>query len=304
MEKLKGVFPVPLTPFKDSDQSVDYAKLEEHIEFLLDSGVHGLVANGSTSEFPMLTQEEMSKVARTIINRVNGKIPVLFGASAPSTWQTLEYCRIGEQLGVDGLMMLPPYYYPLNDQEIYRHYELVASKNKLPIMIYNNPHISKIDIKPELVARLAEIDNVSYIKESSGLASRVHEIKALTGENIDVFIGSDNIFFDALVSGATGVVASCGNVIPAQMVEIYRLIKEEKDIDTARRCFDKISRFCSFVDGTPQFVQALKTALNIMNRNMGEPRYPLLPLSGESRDCLADIVQRINRTRPHRQSLL
>ncbi len=294
MGKFKGVFPVPLTPFKESDQSIDYSALSEHIDFLLDKGVHGLIANGSTCEFPMLATEEMRKVAGTIIDRVNGKIPVLFGASAPSTRETIEYCKIGEDLGAGGFLMLPPYYYPLNDDEIYKHYEIVASKVKLPIMIYNNPHTSKIDIQPELVKRLAEIDNIDYIKESSGLASRVHEVKALAGDSIDIFIGSDNIFFDALVSGATGAVASCGNVIPAQLVEIYRLIKEENDIDRARECFDKISQFCSFVDGTPQFVQVLKTALGIMGRNMGVPRYPLLPLSGESREELSKILDSLD----------
>jgi len=293
MEKFKGVFPVALTPFKAEDQSVDFARLEKHIDFLLESGIHGLCANGSTSEFPMLTDEEALKVAKTILHRVNGKIPVIVGASAPSTRKTLEFCKMAEDIGAAGLLMLPPYYFPLDDLEIYKHYEIVASKTKLPIMIYNNPHTSKLDLQPELVAKLAEMDRIQYIKESSGVAARIHEIRSLAGDKIDIFIGSDNIFFDALVSGATGVIASSGNVIPSQMVEIYRLIKEEKDIDKARERFDRISPLVSFIDGSPNFVQVLKTALEIMGKPMGVPRYPLLTLSGEKREKLGKILKSI-----------
>jgi len=294
MEKLKGVFPVALTPFKAGDQSVDFARLEKHIDFLLGSGIHGLCANGSTSEFPLLTDEEALKVAKTILHRVNGKIPVIVGASAPSTRKTLEFCKMAEDLGAAGLLMLPPYYFPLDNLEIYKHYEIVASKTKLPIMIYNNPHTSKLDLQPELVAKLAEMDRIQYIKESSGFAARIHEIRSLAGDKIDIFIGSDNIFFDALVSGATGVIASSGNVIPSQMVEIYRLIKEEKDIDKARERFDRISPLVSFIDGSPNFVQVLKTALEIMGKPMGVPRYPLLTLSGEKREKLVKILKSID----------
>jgi 4-hydroxy-tetrahydrodipicolinate synthase len=293
MEKFKGVFPVALTPFKAGDQSVDFARLEKHIDFLLESGIHGLCANGSTSEFPMLTDEEALKVAKTILHRVNGKVPVIVGASAPSTRKTLDFCKMAEDIGAAGLLMLPPYYFPLDNLEIYKHYEIVASKTRLPIMIYNNPHTSKLDLQPELVAKLAEMDRIQYIKESSGVAARIHEIRSLAGDKIDIFIGSDNIFFDALVSGATGVIASSGNVIPSQMVEIYRLIKEEKDIDKARERFDRISPLVSFIDGSPNFVQVLKTALEIMGKPMGVPRYPLLTLSGEKREKLGKILKSI-----------
>jgi 4-hydroxy-tetrahydrodipicolinate synthase len=241
----------------------------------------------------MLTDEEALKVAKTILHRVNGKVPVIVGASAPSTRKTLEFCKMAEDIGAAGLLMLPPYYFPLDNLEIYKHYEIVASKTRLPIMIYNNPHTSKLDLQPELVAKLAEMDRIQYIKESSGVAARIHEIRSLAGDKIDIFIGSDNIFFDALVSGATGVIASSGNVIPSQMVEIYRLIKEEKDIDKARERFDRISPLVSFIDGSPNFVQVLKTALEIMGKPMGVPRYPLLTLSGEKREKLGKILKSI-----------
>lgn len=179
MTKFRGIFPVPLTPFNQSDQAVDYERLKQHVEFILSSGAHGLVANGSTSEFALLSRAESIKVSKTIIEQNRGRVPVIFGAAAPSTWETIEVAKIGEDIGADGLMMLPPYYYPLSDDEILSHFDAVAQKTKLPIMLYNNPGTSKIDIKPQLVARLAEIDNIKYIKESTGLSARIHESRRL-----------------------------------------------------------------------------------------------------------------------------
>jgi len=293
MKKLTGVFPVVLTPFKGDDQTVDYSLLDKHVDFLLESGAHGLCANGSTSEFSLLSDQEAFDVAKRIIARADGKVPIIFGASAPSTRKTIEFAKMGENLGADALLMLPPYYFPLDDLEIYKHYEIVSQNTKLPIMIYNNPHTSKLDIKPELIAELAKIDNISYIKESSGLATRIHEIQSLAGDNIDIFIGADNIFFDALVSGATGVIASSGNIITKFMVEIYDLIIKEKNIEKAREKFQIISPLVSFVDGSPNFVQVLKTALEIMRRPVGPPRYPLLNLSGQKREVLVEILKNI-----------
>ena len=290
MTKFRGIFPVPLTPFNQSDQAVDYERLKQHVEFILSSGAHGLVANGSTSEFALLSRAESIKVSKTIIEQNRGRVPVIFGAAAPSTWETIEVAKIGEDIGADGLMMLPPYYYPLSDDEILSHFDAVAQKTKLPIMLYNNPGTSKIDIKPQLVARLAEIDNIKYIKESTGLSARIHEIKALAGGKVDIFVGSDVIFFDALVSGAVGAIASSGNVIPAQMVGVYNLVSQSK-FGEARARFEKIALFCSYVDGSHKFVQVLKTALEIIGKPLGPPRHPLLPVTGADRKFLVTTLE-------------
>ena len=290
MTKFRGIFPVPLTPFNQSDQAVDYERLKQHVEFILSAGAHGLVANGSTSEFALLSRAESIKVSKTIIEQNRGRVPVIFGAAAPSTWETIEVAKIGEDIGADGLMMLPPYYYPLSDDEILSHFDAVAQKTKLPIMLYNNPGTSKIDIKPQLVARLAEIDNIKYIKESTGLSARIHEIKALAGGKIDIFVGSDVIFFDALVSGAVGAIASSGNVIPAQMVEVYNLVSQGK-FSEARARFEKIALFCSYVDGSHKFVQVLKTALEVIGKPLGPPRHPLLPVTGADREFLVTTLE-------------
>lgn len=292
MGKFRGVFPVPVTPFNESDQSVDFGRLAEHVEWLVQSGAAGLVSNGSTSEFPLLSESEARRTAEAVIRTVNGRVPVIVGATAPSTGRTIEFCKIAKDVGADGIMVLPPYYFPLTDEEICRHYEAVAKATDLPVMIYNNPGVSKIDILPEVLAKLAEIEHIDYVKESSGRASRVHEIRTLAGDKIDVFIGADNIFFDALAAGAVGAIASSGNLIISQMMEVYRLVVEEHDLIGAREKFDAISPVCSFVDGSYQFVQVLKTALEIMGRPVGPPRYPLLPISGNERADLERVLRK------------
>ena len=205
--------------------------------------------------------------------------------------EPLEYCKIGEDLGADAFLMLPPYFFPANHLEIKRHYETIAENTGLPIVLYNNPSTCGIDITPGLVAELAEIDNVKYIKEATGDIARVHEIKALAGDKIDVFAGSDNIFFHSLIGGAIGAIAASGNVLSAQMVEVFNLIFLKGDISKAKEVFDLIFPVCQFIDGSPNFVQVIKTALGIMGKPVGGPRYPLLPLSRKDREKLQATLQ-------------
>jgi 4-hydroxy-tetrahydrodipicolinate synthase len=212
------------------------------------------------------------------------------GATAPSTRRTIEYCKTAEDLGADALLMLPPYYYPLGEDEIYNHYEVVAAQTRLPIVLYNNPTASGIDLVPELVARLAEIDNVLYIKESSRLASRVHDIISLAGDKIDVFNGIDMIYFDALVSGAVGAIAASLDIIPPQMLKIYSLIVEEHNFFEARLIFDRIFPLIKHVETSGKFVPVLKAAMEIIGKPMGPPRYPLLRISGKEREQLETIL--------------
>jgi 4-hydroxy-tetrahydrodipicolinate synthase len=264
--------------------------LEAHIEFLIETGIHGIVANGSTSETAMLSDEEYTTVAKTVIDRVGGKLPIIIGATAPSTHKTLEYCKIGEDLGADAFLMLPPYFFPASQFEIMKHFEIVAENTSLPIVVYNNPSTCGIDITPKLVAELAEIDSVKYIKEATGDIARVHEIKALAGDKIDVFAGSDNIFFHSLIGGAIGAIAASGNLLSAQMVEVFELITVKDDIAGAKKVFDQIFPILQFIDGSPNFVQVIKTALEIKEEPVGGPRHPLLPLSGKDREDLAMTI--------------
>jgi len=292
MLKLHGILPVPVTPFKGIGQVVDYARLESHVDHLMNTGIHGIVANGSTSETAMLTDEEYTTVAKTIIDKVNGRLPVVIGATAPSTAKTLDYCKRGEDLGADALLMLPPYFYPADELEIRKHYETIAAHTYLPIVVYNNPGTCGLDISPDLVAKLAQIENVKYIKEATGEIARVHEIKALAGDDIEVFSGSDNIFFHSLIGGAVGAISASGNALSAQMVEIYELIATKNDIAGAKSIFDQIFMLFQLIDGSPNFVQVIKTTLDILGKPVGEPRYPLLPLSGQDRERLrATVIQ-------------
>jgi len=290
MDKLKGIFPVPVTPFRESDQSVDLAALEVHVEALLESGVHGFVANGSTSEAVMLDDAEYVEVARTIIKRVGGRVPVILGVAAPSTRRTLELCRKGADIGASAFLMLPPFFYRLNDAEIIGHYETIVSQTDLPIVLYNNPSSARADLRPELVAQLARIDRISYIKEATGDVARIYAIKALAGDRMDVFAGADNVFLDALVAGAVGAISASGNVLSSQMAEIYRLFAEQNDLGGASALFKRIFPLLQYIDGSPSFVQVIKTVLEILGRR-SVPRSPLRALSGEARRELEELVR-------------
>ena len=212
-EKWFGVFAVVCTPFTENEE-LDEATLRRHISFLLDAGVHGIVPTGSTSEFASLSEAERKRIVDITIAEVKGRVPVVVGAAAVSTRDTIMYSRYAEKAGADGVMIVPPYYCHPTEREMYHHYKDVADTIHLPIMLYNNPWTSGVDMQPCLVERLSEIENVAYIKESSGDMRRVSEIMRLCGGRMTVFCGTDNLTLEMFAVGVQGWVAAPAHAIP------------------------------------------------------------------------------------------
>ena len=179
MGKLHGVYVVLVTPFTGNGE-VDYDGMSKNVEWLASQGIHGVIPLGSTGEFASLNDEQKRKVTQTVITAVGGRIPVVVGASAETTEKTIEYVAQAKELGAAGALVLPPWYYTPDPNEIVHHYTRVSKAVDLPIMIYNNPFTSKVDIEPETVARLAKLPTIDCIKESSGDFRRIAEIRQLT----------------------------------------------------------------------------------------------------------------------------
>lgn len=293
VKKLQGVYAVTCTPFTEDDE-VDEEALRRHIRFLLDEGkVHGIIPTGSTGEFASLSEDERKRVVDITIDEVNGKVPVVVGSAAVTTRDTIMYCRHAEKAGADGVMIVHPYYCLPTERELYEHYKAIAASIGIPIMIYNNPATSGVDMQPELLARLAEIDNISYVKEASGDVKRIGLIKMLCGDKITIFIGTDHNTFEAFVMGTEGWVAGAANVIPKQCVKLYELAVEKRDIDGARELWYCMLPFGNMVEGEGKFVQYLKAASEMLGRPLGPPRRPLLPPLEEDRRRLKEALDRV-----------
>jgi 4-hydroxy-tetrahydrodipicolinate synthase len=287
MKTFRGTFTVMITPFTSAGD-VDIEALRAFVDWQIGEGIHGLVALGSTGEFLSLDDAEKALVAETVIARAAGRVPVLIGTGAEDTREVVRLSRRAEALGADGVMIIPPFYSTPTDDELVHHYKTVADAIALPIMIYNNPATANVDLKPPLVARLAEIDNCRYIKESTLEVTRVRDITRLCGDRLTVFGGI--LGFESFVEGAAGWVAVASNVAPKAMARIFELAVDEAAIYAARELYLQQLPLIEFVGGQA-YVAGTKALLKHMGFAAGPPRPPRLPLPPAQDEAARALVK-------------
>ncbi len=275
MKKFRGVYAVMLTPFK-ADESLDEAALREHTNWLIEQGVQGVIATGSTGEAASLSEAERKRVVEITLDEARQRVPVLIGSGANSTHDTIMYSLHAQEAGADGLMVIHPYYCMPNERELFEHYKLLARSVRIPIMIYNNPVTSGIDMKPALLARLAEFENIQYVKDATDDIKRVGQIKRLCGDRISVFQGCDNVMWESFLMGADGWVAGMANILPRQCVQLWKLTTQGQ-IDKARELYYRMLPLGDMLDSEGLFIQYLKAGSALLGRPLGKPRRPLLP---------------------------
>jgi len=282
----RGTYTVMITPF-DASGAVDLAATTDFVEWQISSGIHGLVPLGSTGEFLSLTDAERHAVAQTVIDTSGGRVPVLIGTGAESTDDVIRYSRDAEAMGADGVMIIPPFYSTPTEDELFEHYRRIGAAIGIPIMVYNNPATANVDLTPPIVARLSEIDNVSYIKESTMDVTRIRDIMDFCGDRMTVFGGI--MGFESFLAGAQGWVAVGSNIMPGEMADIFTLWADQRDFDAAQALYKKVLPVIRLVGGQ-RYVTASKAALESMGRYVGGPRPPRLPLPeqqwSEVRDAL------------------
>ena len=218
----RGIIPPIVTPFT-SEGKVDYDKLRNMVDFLIDNGVHGLFPMGTTGEFYAVTDDEYREILKTVKEQANGRVPVYGGASHITTRGVIRLLKICEEVSVDAVSVLTPMFISQTQDELYNFYKTIAESTDLPIIMYNNKPKTNVTIKPETVARLADIDNIVAVKDSTGDMTNAAEYIRLTrdNDNFHVLMGRDTLIHAALCYGATGAIASCANVAPRICADIY-----------------------------------------------------------------------------------
>ncbi len=255
--------------------AVDYDRFAEHCEWLIASGCRGVGPNGSLGEYSSLTDEERRKVIQVAVATVGDRGLVVAGVHGVGWHQAKMWAQFAKEDGADGVLLLPPIIYRASDSEVVEHYTRVAEVG-LPIMAYNNPADTKVDLLPSLVAQLAEIPEVVAVKEFSGDIRRILEIKELC--DIDVIAGADDLLFESLVVGAVGWFAGYPNAFPREAVEIYDLIQAGK-ITEAKELYEYLVAVFRW-DSRTEFVQAIKLSVDLAGHSYGGPtRPPRGPLS-------------------------
>ena len=288
MASFRGTFTVMVTPF-DAAGAVDAPALAAFTRWQIDQGIHGLIPLGSTGEFLSLSQDERRLVAQTVIEAAAGRVPVLIGTGAEDTREVVRASREAEALGADGVMIIPPFYSTPTEDELYHHYKTVADAIGIPIMIYNNPATANVDLKPPLVARLAEIEACAYIKESTLEVTRVRDIIRLCGERMTVFGGV--LGFESFIEGAQGWVAVASNVAPGPMARLFTMVADERDWEGGRALYLEWLPIIEAVFGQ-YYVGGTKALLNHMGFAAGAPRPPRLPLGPDDMARMKALVDR------------
>lgn len=275
MPRARGTMTVLITPFAEDGSKIDAEKLRWLVDWQIEQGIHGLIPLGSTGEFLSVSREERQEIVETCVTTARGRVPVYVGTGAEATDDVIELSREVERQGADGVLIIPPFYSVPTDDELFHHYRRVGEAISIPIMVYNNPATANVDIQPALVRRLAEIDTVRSIKESTLDVTRVRDIVELCGDRIDVFAGV--LGYESFWLGAVGWIAVCSNLVPRDSARLFELAVDSADRDAALAVYRRILPIVRWVGG-PRYVQVTKAGLQIMGASMGPPRAPRLPL--------------------------
>jgi dihydrodipicolinate synthase/N-acetylneuraminate lyase len=268
-----GVVVASALPFND-DLSVDYAAFADHIGWLAENGCAGVTPNGSLGEYQCLTREERAKVVEVAVDAAPHGFSVVPGTGAYGSGESAEWARQAKDAGAQAILQLPPNAYRADDDIVYAHYEVVAQVG-LPVVAYNNPHDTKVDLSPALVARMHADGLIVAVKEFSGDVRRIYEINELAPE-LDVLAGTDDVVLELAVAGAKGWIAGYPNALPAATVKLWDL-SVAKDLDQALPIYRDLHSLLRW-DSKPAFVQAIKLSMDIAGRKGGPCRAPRLPL--------------------------
>ncbi len=290
----RGSYTVAVTPFSpDTEQAVDLEALRGFLDWQLEVGVPGIIILGTTGEFLTLSDAERDAIVDTTVQHVAGRVPVIVGSMNAYTRKAVEQSRSAQRLGADGLMVLPPYYYTPTEDEIIGYYGAICGAVDLPIMLYNNPVTSNVDMSANLVGRLGRtFENIRYIKESSQDVQRVREVIEESEGLVKVFAGERVV--DSFLLGAIGYVNPYGNYIPRPSYRIFDFLQQGR-IDDARRVeqlIDAIDRIIA--EGHPTYGHQCysKALAAVAGHPVGDVRKPLTTfaeLGDEGRDRVARI---------------
>ena len=262
-----------VTPFKDGN--VDYARLREQVEFQIESGITCLVPVGTTGESPTLTHDEHEKVISEVVQTAAGRVKVMAGTGSNSTAEALSLTKWAAKEGADATLQVAPYYNKPTQRGFYEHFRAIAEQVDLPLCVYNIPGRTGKNIEPETICRLAELENVTMVKEATGSLDQASQIVSET--NLTVLSGDDSLTLPLLSIGGEGVVSVVGNLVPRDMIELVSAWNEGRIAD-AIACHHRLFPLCREMLGLATNPIPIKAAMKFVGRDSGELRLPMTAL--------------------------
>ncbi len=288
--EVKGIIVAMVTPLKN-DESLDEEGLRELINYLIEGGVHGIFCCGSQGEIYSLTDEERRRVIDITVDEVNGRVPVYAGTGEITTEKVIQLTRYAKDAGADAASIVTPYFIKPSSEELYMHYKRIAEAVDIPIILYNNPDRTGVNLDARTVSRLAEIDNIIGIKDSSGDLTLTAEYIRLTPEDFAVIAGRDSLILATLLYGGKAAIAATANVAPKLVVEIYESFIKG-DIKRAREAqFKLLPLRTAFSLGT--FPVVVKEAMRMIGKPAGPAKSPVGSMSEENRKKLRTVLENL-----------
>ena len=273
--KFKGAMVAQVTPFRDG--KIDWEKYDELIERQIAEGIDVIVPCGTTGESATLAAEEREQVIERAVRTVSGRLPVLAGVGTNDTVDVLRFVRFAQGAGADGVLVVTPYYNKPTQQGLFEHYKKIVEAAEVPIVLYNVPSRTGVNLLPETVARLAEFDGIVGIKEASGSVDQASEIVRLCGDRIGLLSGDDSLTLPLLANGAVGVISAVANLVPADIKALCRAWESGNVAETRRLHYRLLPIFHAlFIETNPIPVKAALGMVGLMEPEM---RLPLVPMS-------------------------
>ncbi|RLL45086.1 4-hydroxy-tetrahydrodipicolinate synthase [Oceanobacillus piezotolerans] len=276
-----------VTPF-DKEGELDFQATKNLVNYLINNGTEGLVVAGTTGESPTLSHKEKLELFKFVVEVVDGRVPVIAGTGSNNTKGSVELTKEAEAIGVDGIMLVTPYYNKPSQEGLYQHFKTIAESTALPVMLYNIPGRSVINMEPQTVIRLSSIPNIVSVKEASGNLEAAAQIISHTSSDFSVYSGDDSLTIPMLSIGGTGVVSVASHLIGNEMQDMVRQFQNGNVIEAARLHRDLLPMMKAiFAAPSPTPV---KEALNRIGNEVGGVRLPLVPLSETERAVLFEIM--------------
>ena len=287
----KGLGIALVTPFT-ADGAVDYAALKRLVQFQLDNGADFLCILATTGETPTLTAEEKTNIKNLVVELNHGRVPILMGCGGNNTAAVVDELRNGDWRGIDGVLSVCPYYNKPSQEGLYQHFKAIANATKLPVVLYNVPGRTGINMKPETTVRLArDCQNIVGIKEASGSLEQVDEILKNAPRDFAVISGDDALTYPMVACGAVGVISVIGNALPKEFSKMLRL-EFNNEFAAARKIHHKFTDLFSllFVDGNPAGVKAMLSEMGFIDNVL---RLPLVPTRLTTKQRISEILKEL-----------
>lgn len=290
MSIFKGSGVAIVTPFNEN--GIDYEKLRELLEWHIKESTDAIVICGTTGEATTMTEQEKKDVIKFTVDVVNKRIPVIAGTGGNNTNTSIEMCLYAENVGVDGLLVITPYYNKTNAEGLLMHFKAINDSVKTPIILYNVPSRTNMNITPETLLKLTELNNVVAIKEASGDISQVAKMKSLCGDKIDIYSGNDDQIIPILSLGGIGVISVAANIIPKTVHDMCDLYLKGDCFKATKLQLDYLELMNNlFIETNPIPV---KTAMNVIGMNVGELRLPLYKMNDKNKETLVNTLKKYN----------